>query len=114
MYPNGNSLNFPSYMALTVPIALINLLLTWLWLCFLYIGLRNKGNKKFIKDPSSIRSALIREYEALGPMTFHQAGITFLFGLLILLWFFKSPQFMPGWISLIGSRYAILIYPVYE
>lgn len=30
-------------------------------------------------------------------MTFYEKSITFLFSLLIVLWVFKDPQFMPGW-----------------
>lgn len=32
---------------------------------------------------------------------FHEAGVLFLFILLVLLFFFRDPKFMPGWASLI-------------
>lgn len=91
-------------MALALPIAFINVGLTWLWLCFLYVGFRK--NEGFIKDPSAVRKTLKKQYDDLGPVSFHQIGITCLFGLLILLWFFKAPQFMPGWASFLPNRYC--------
>ena len=39
--PTGNNaLTLPSYMAVAVPIGIINLLLTWAWLCILFVGCR--------------------------------------------------------------------------
>jgi len=58
-----------------------------------------------MKDPVLVKKLLQRQYEDLGPMTFHQAIIAILFALLILLWFFRDPGFIPGWISLFPHKY---------
>ena len=40
MYPNTNALSLPAFMAVAVPIAIINIFLTWAWLCLIYVGFR--------------------------------------------------------------------------
>ena len=57
-----------------------------------------------MKDPLLVKKLLKKQYEYLGPMTFHQAIIAILFSLLILLWFFRDPGFIPGWISLFPQK----------
>jgi solute carrier family 13 (sodium-dependent dicarboxylate transporter), member 2/3/5 len=36
-------------------------------------------------------------------MTFHEGASLFVFNLVILLWFFRDPQFMTGWSELISG-----------
>ena len=57
-----------------------------------------------MKDPVLVKKLLKQQYADLGPMTFHQAIIAILFALLILLWFFRDPGFIPGWISLFPHK----------
>jgi solute carrier family 13 (sodium-dependent dicarboxylate transporter), member 2/3/5 len=35
-------------------------------------------------------------YKELGPITFHQAAVLVNFTILVMLWFFRKPQFIPG------------------
>jgi sodium-dependent dicarboxylate transporter 2/3/5 len=58
-----------------------------------------------MKDPLLVKKLLRKQHEDLGSMTFHQYTIASLFGLLILLWFFRDPGFMPGWINLFPNKY---------
>ena len=53
-----------------------------------------------MKDPVEVERSLKEQYDELGPMNFHQIALTLCFVTLILLWFFKEPQFIPGWASL--------------
>jgi len=100
-------LTFPSFMGVAVPIAIVNMLLTWLWLCAYLIGIRSNKNSIHLKDPIEVRNTLGKQYKELGPVTFHQAGITLIFLLLICMWFFKDPQFIPGWISFFPDDYEM-------
>jgi len=50
-----------------------------------------------LKSSESIKTSIRNQYRQLGPTTFYEKSIMFLFSLLILLWFFKDPQFMTGW-----------------
>jgi sodium-dependent dicarboxylate transporter 2/3/5 len=47
--------------------------------------------------------AIDKKYEELGKMTVHEIQVMILFILLILLWFFKTPIFMPGWGDLFSA-----------
>ncbi|CAG9831667.1 unnamed protein product [Diabrotica balteata] len=44
------------------------------------------------------------QLEQLGPMSFHEKAIGLCFLLSIILWFFRKPQFVPGWAELITDH----------
>ena len=51
-------------------------------------------------DPAqtaAARRVLQRRYDALGPMTFQERAVVTLLCVLVALWFFREPEFMPGW-----------------
>ena len=50
-----------------------------------------------MRSKSEIKTSIRNQYAELGPISFYEKSIVFLFSLLILLWLFKDPQFMPGW-----------------
>ena len=50
-----------------------------------------------MRNKNDIKSSIRKQYEELGPISYYEKSIICLFSLLILLWFFKDPQFMPGW-----------------
>ncbi len=52
-----------------------------------------------LRSSKDIKMSIRNQYRQLGPTTFYEKSIMFLFSLLILLWIFKDPQFMPGWES---------------
>ena len=49
-----------------------------------------------VGDKKTLRRVIREKYDDLGPMSFHQASVLFFFIGLILLWFFRDPQFIPG------------------
>jgi hypothetical protein len=51
-------------------------------------------------EGDTIRRMLEARYRELGPITFHQAAVLFNFTVLVMLWFFRKPQFIPGNASL--------------
>ncbi|OXA56239.1 hypothetical protein Fcan01_09879 [Folsomia candida] len=44
-----------------------------------------------------VAKLLMSEYRKLGPMTFHEMGVGFVFFTTVMLWLFRDPRFMPGW-----------------
>lgn len=48
-------------------------------------------------DKKDLKSSIRNHYKKLGSITFNEIAVMSLFTLLILLWFFKDPKFMPGW-----------------
>ncbi|KAK4877998.1 hypothetical protein RN001_010504 [Aquatica leii] len=108
-FSHSEGLIFTHWIFLNVPIMLITMFLTWLWLQILYMGLFRPKSK----DAQSIRVGKQGEYVAqklirqkmqeMGPMTFHEISVAILFGIAVLLWFFRQPQFIPGWPTLITN-----------
>ena len=72
----------------------------WVWII---VRLKSSYTLSFFKVSSKstidndIRELIQKSYHALGPMSFHEASVFFLFVSLVLLWFFRDPKFMTGW-----------------
>ena len=89
----------------------LNLIICWAWLQMFYIGipwrtmLRRRKPSDVISPEDQkqrdranrVRDALRKHYENLGSMKFHEAAVLVLFITLVLLWFFREPEFIVGW-----------------
>lgn len=51
----------------------------------------------------AVRALINKSYEELGPMTYHEANVLVVFLMVVLLWFFRKPEFIPGWAEVIGD-----------
>lgn len=59
-----------------------------------------------VKSQSARVKNLIRtKYQELGPTSFNEKTILFLFPVLVMLWMFRDPKFIAGWGSLF-SKYS--------
>ncbi|XP_065337295.1 Na(+)/citrate cotransporter [Cloeon dipterum] len=103
VFPNATGLNFATWMIFNVPMMLLNILMAWIWLQVMYMGLCRKNNSSNPDNSKSVRQLIASKYKELGPMSYHEANVLALFILLILLWFFRKPDFIPGWASLFPS-----------
>ncbi|KAL6085468.1 hypothetical protein STEG23_005366, partial [Scotinomys teguina] len=71
-YPECRCLNFGSWFLFSFPIAVILLLLSWIWLQWLFLGFNFKemfkcGKTKTLKE-KACAEVIKQEYEKLGPM----------------------------------------------
>ncbi|XP_005242546.1 solute carrier family 13 member 1 isoform X2 [Falco rusticolus] len=103
-YPACQCINFGSWFILSIPITVIILLLSWVWLQWLFLGFDFKnmfkcGKKKTAREEASAQ-VIQKEYKKLGPMSYPEAVTLVLFILMTLLWFTREPGFIPGWSSL--------------
>ncbi|NXA09614.1 S13A1 protein, partial [Sapayoa aenigma] len=103
-YPGCQCINFGSWFILSIPIAVIILLLSWIWLQWLFLGFDFKnmfkcGKKKTAREEASSR-VIQEEYKKLGPISYPETVTLVLFILMTLLWFTRDPGFIPGWSSL--------------
>ncbi|XP_064082049.1 Na(+)/citrate cotransporter-like isoform X3 [Macrobrachium nipponense] len=96
--PTG--LNFATWMAFNVPGMILCVILAWVWLQVLFMGLFRKKSPIQQSTPertNAVRKLIRQKYKELGPMTHHEATVLTLFIILVLLWLFRAPEFVPGW-----------------
>ena len=54
-------------------------------------------------DAGKMKKAMQVKYEELGPMSYHEKTVFALFVVLINLWVWRDPKFVPGWGSLFSK-----------
>ncbi|XP_072745354.1 protein I'm not dead yet-like [Anoplolepis gracilipes] len=108
-FPDSPGINFASWMLYSVPPMLLMTFLTWLWLQVMYMGLFRPESKDaraidIGQQGERVAAAVIeKKYKDLGPITWHESSVGILFILVVFLWFFRSPGFMPGWAAYITN-----------
>ncbi|XP_053317893.1 solute carrier family 13 member 1 [Spea bombifrons] len=103
-YPKSTEINFGTWFLLCIPISVILLILSWIWLQWLFLGFNFQEMFKCgkVKTPREIASAKVikDEYKRLGPISYQEIMTLILFVLMALLWFTRDPGFIPGWSAL--------------
>ncbi|XP_068163191.1 solute carrier family 13 member 4 [Antennarius striatus] len=108
-YPDAKVINFGTWFIFSFPIALIMLVLTWLWLHFLFLGCNFRETCSLSKKRKTRREMLSErriheEYVKLGPISYPEVVTGIFFILMTLLWFTRDPGFVPGWTSLFEKK----------
>ncbi|XP_041704624.1 solute carrier family 13 member 1-like [Coregonus clupeaformis] len=109
-YPECTSVNFGNWIVLCLPISIIALLLSWIWLHWMFIG----SDFRVLFRPSGERSeretatarVIEEDYNKLGPTSPQEVVTGVMFILMVALWVFRDPGFMPGWASTFLPQYA--------
>ncbi|XP_027495698.1 solute carrier family 13 member 1 isoform X2 [Corapipo altera] len=112
-YPGCQCINFGSWFILAFPIGVIILLLSWVWLQWLFLGFDFKNmfkcsKKKTAREEASSR-VIQEEYKKLGPMSYPETVTLVLFILMTILWFTRDPGFIPGWSSLFPKYKSYIV-----
>lgn len=108
-YPDAKVINFGTWFIFSFPIALIMLVLTWLWLHFLFLGCNFRETCSLSKKRKTRREMMSEkriheEYAKLGPISYPEVVTGVFFILMTLLWFTREPGFVPGWTSLFEKK----------
>ena len=70
---------------------------------FIWIFREHSPYRKLYKSKSTkektakVREIIHTRFKEQGPLTFHQIGVLVIFVGVVILWFFRKPEFMPGW-----------------
>nr|XP_046235679.1 solute carrier family 13 member 4 isoform X2 [Scatophagus argus] len=108
-YPDAKVINFGTWFIFSFPIAIIMLVLTWLWLHFLFLGCNFRETCSLSKKRKTRREMLSEkriheEYAKLGPISYPEVVTGVFFILMTVLWFTREPGFVPGWTSLFEKK----------
>ncbi|GCC37670.1 hypothetical protein chiPu_0016175 [Chiloscyllium punctatum] len=108
-YPESRSINFGTWFVFSFPIAIIMLVLTWIWMHWLFLGCNFKetcslSKKRKTKREEMSERRIQEEYEKLGPFSYPEMVTGIFFVLMTLLWFTREPGFVPGWTSLFERK----------
>jgi sodium-dependent dicarboxylate transporter 2/3/5 len=75
-----------------------------LFYTFLFRKKKEEDKKKTSEEQAKIvREVISIKYKELGPMTFHEGSVLILFIIVVFLWFFRKPEFIPGWAEIVAS-----------
>ncbi|CAL1267396.1 unnamed protein product [Larinioides sclopetarius] len=104
-YPDSNEISFASWMMYNIPGLFLCVIIGWLylWLVNIYFSKRNNNNKS--KD--EVYGIILKRYQRLGSLSSYEISVIVLFSLLIALWTFRDPKFIPGWYTAIGFKMKV-------
>ncbi|KAL3276677.1 hypothetical protein HHI36_012047 [Cryptolaemus montrouzieri] len=106
-FSEGPGIDFGRFMLITIPVALLILIVSTLILQIWYLGLFRPKSKdaqsiNVGEEGTTIAKGVISDkLKELGPMTFHEIAVLLCFILAVCLWIFREPQSFPGWPEMI-------------
>ncbi|GBN37146.1 Solute carrier family 13 member 5, partial [Araneus ventricosus] len=56
------------------------------------------------ESKDEIYGIISKRYDRLGSVSSHEASVMVLFSILIILWIFRDPKFIPGWATVLGFK----------
>ncbi|XP_023331867.1 solute carrier family 13 member 5 isoform X2 [Eurytemora carolleeae] len=94
----GQPINFLSWLYFSIPLLLVNLIISWVWLQVVFIGAPWKNTQLISSEKEvKIKTLLRAQQEELGRVTREEYTVIFCFSSLVLLWLFRAPGFIDGW-----------------
>lgn len=101
---------FSSWMLFGIPLSIINLFLTWIFLQIFFFRTKaitacfRKKENNLMKQ--KVQDIIKKEYESLGKMTFAEIMVLTLFITLVVLWITRDLQEAGGWGTIFGEKFV--------
>ncbi|KAI1280642.1 Solute carrier family 13 member 5 [Halotydeus destructor] len=104
-------MDFATWFTFAVPGMLICVFLAWLFIVIVFLrGTTDEtanNNEQNGSRSDAVSELIKKKYELLGDTSFHEHAVLWLFVGLILLWFFRAPEFMTGWTKPIVKNFVV-------
>lgn len=91
-----SGITFAKWMGFGLPLSIIVLLLSWIWLQIMFLGF-SCFKKQNPKERKAIKLVIEGEKKKLGGITFGEIVVMLVFGTLALLWIFRDIPGFGGW-----------------
>ncbi|KAI1292118.1 Solute carrier family 13 member 5 [Halotydeus destructor] len=104
MYPDSSEVTFATWFYYAAPGMLIAIAMAWCVLNILYLSGTAKTSKE---QENRIKTLICKKYEELGTPSFQEMAVSLLFLVVVFLWLFRDPKFMPGWTSYLPSTIKV-------
>ncbi|CAL1267387.1 unnamed protein product [Larinioides sclopetarius] len=101
LHPESTDITFATWMMYNVPGMLLCVFIAWFYLWLVYVRCSNIDHN--IESKEKIHEIISKRYARLGPISSHEASVIVLFLILVFLWVFRDPKFIPGWASIFSS-----------
>ncbi|KAH8039858.1 hypothetical protein HPB51_009114 [Rhipicephalus microplus] len=101
LYEERAPVDYALWLFFALPATIISTIIIYFTIIPVFFRCRRPNLDK--ESSSSAMQAIRRNYEALGPIRFHEVAVSLLFTLLVFLWLFRDPMFARGWATLFGS-----------
>ncbi|GBN52481.1 Solute carrier family 13 member 5, partial [Araneus ventricosus] len=102
LHPGSDEITFATWMMYNMPGVLLCVFFGWLYLWLVNIYFSKIYHNDESKD--EIYGIISKRYDRLGTVSSHEASVMVLFSLLIILWIFRDPKFIPGWATVLGFK----------
>ncbi|XP_039272107.2 Na(+)/citrate cotransporter-like isoform X1 [Styela clava] len=104
---SSKDLNFVSWFLFCLPMAIVFIFITWIWVLFRFRNIGQLRSRSINKISSKrIKEMIQAKNDKLPPMSFGEICVLIHFVVLILLWFLRDPKIFPGWKNLLPNGYA--------
>uniref|UniRef100_A0A672REI5 Solute carrier family 13 member 1-like n=1 Tax=Sinocyclocheilus grahami TaxID=75366 RepID=A0A672REI5_SINGR len=97
-YPECTIINFGNWFVLCLPICIIMLILSWIFLHWMYLGSNFRASLCYRQQSEKEKhtaKVLQDQYNSLGPISLQEIITMIIFILMAILWFTRNPGFMP-------------------
>ncbi|CAG2170628.1 unnamed protein product, partial [Oppiella nova] len=102
-----NPISFSDWMIFNVPGMFLLVFITWgLMVSFFMKTPEDSLTEE--KDNEAVYKAIKYKYDELGSISFYEFSVLVLFVLLLLLWFFRDPDFLKGWALYMNDQHNFI------